>query len=219
MGGFSLMEGNFRGELSTKQKILTGAVNLFAVKGYTETSIRELADAVGLKGGSIYNHFQSKNAILQYILEDYSSLNTSTFDEEEIRAKLREDSTVDGIMKCFKLTFPKGKEEYYLKVLCVMLQEQHRNPVIHDFVSSQIILHSEYDVRVIFQILKDLGVIRHDVDFDPWVKTISSLLYAFSSRMSLGIGDKSPGYSGMGLVEVIRFLIKQILATYGVEGK
>jgi AcrR family transcriptional regulator len=213
------MDWDFKDELSTKQKILTGAVNLFAVKGYTETSIRELADAVGLKGGSIYNHFRSKNAILQYILEDYSTLNSGTFNEEEIRAKLREDSTVDGIMKCFKLTFPKGKEDYYLKVLCVMLQEQHRNPLIHDFVSSQIILHSEYDVRVIFQILKDLGVIRHDVDFDPWVKTISSLLYAFSSRMSLGIGDKSPGYSGMGLVEVIRFLIKQILSTYGVEGK
>jgi AcrR family transcriptional regulator len=219
MGGFSLMDGNFMDELSTKQKILTGAVNLFAVKGYTETSIRELADAAGLKGGSIYNHFQSKNAILQYILDDYTALNSGIFDEEEIRAKLREDSTVDGIMKCFNLTFPKGKEEYYLKVLCVMLQEQHRNPVIHDFVSSQIILHSEYDVRVIFQVLKDLDVIRHDVDFDPWVKTISSLLYAFSSRMSLGIGDKSPGYSGMGLAEVIRFLIKQILETYGVEGK
>ena len=48
---------------STKQRILRSAIDLFAKKGYTETSIRELAAAVGVKEASIYNHFLSKNSI------------------------------------------------------------------------------------------------------------------------------------------------------------
>ena len=215
----SAMHSSSSDEISTKQKILISAVKLFARKGYTETTIRELADAAGLKGASIYNHFPSKNAILEYILEDYSTYNSSTFNEELARAKLRENPTADGVIDCLTLSFPEDLTDYYLKVLCVLLQEQYRNPLIHDFVSSQVILGGERVIKIIFQILKDLKIIRQDADLDPWAKIHSSLLYTFSSRMHLGIGDTSTEYSGMGLVELLRFEINLILTIYAVETK
>ena len=52
-------------KISTRQKILDCAIDLFATKGYTETTVRELAAAVGVKEASIYNHFSSKNSILE----------------------------------------------------------------------------------------------------------------------------------------------------------
>ena len=211
--------GNERGhcELSTKQKILNCAVNLFAQKGFTETSIRELADAVGLKGASIYNHFPSKNAILEYILEDYSKYSTNAFDENAARAKLSENPTVTGVIDCLILTFPSGKTDYYLKVLCVLLQEQHRSPLIHDYMSNEFFMGSEYAIKTIFRILKDLGAVRRDADPDPWVKTYSSLLYTFSSRMLLGIGDASPGFTGMGMTDIIRFQFSLMFSTCAVS--
>ena len=213
----SAEEGFPSEEISTKQKIIICAVKLFARKGYTETTIRELADAAGLKGASIYNHFPSKNAILEYILEDYSAYNSSMFNEEAARAKLKENPTTDGIMDCLTLSFPEDMTDYYLKVLCVLLQEQYRNPLIHDFVSNEVILGGERVIKMVFKTLKDLKVIHQDADIDPWAKIHSSLLYTFSSRMHLGIGDTSPDFIGMGMMDLLRFQINLLLTTYTVK--
>jgi AcrR family transcriptional regulator len=47
------------------------AAQLFAEKGYSECNLRELADKVGMKAGSFYYHFRSKEEILDELL-DYS---------------------------------------------------------------------------------------------------------------------------------------------------
>lgn len=58
-------------ERSTKEVILDVAIELFADKGYNRVSIREIAQTVGIKGSSIYNHFASKEAILDEVLSLY----------------------------------------------------------------------------------------------------------------------------------------------------
>ena len=197
--------------ISTRQKIINCAVNLFAVKGYTETSIRDLAADVGLKGAAIYNHFQSKNAILEFILEDYLECVVSIYLKKDIPSILRENPTSDGILDCMQLLFPRGREEYYFKVLCVLMQEQYRNPIVRKFMAEQFIDRIENNVRIIIEVLKDLNVICQDIDPDYWVRTSSSLIYAFASRAMLGIGDSSPGFSGKGMAELLRSLYDMML--------
>ena len=200
-------------KISTKQKILYSAIDLFAMKGYTETTIRELAAVVGVKEASIYNHFPSKNAILECILKEYEQQVAVAFiDYDKIHA-LGENPTTDGILSCMRLSFPEGKVEYYLKKLYVILQEQYRNPVVRKFMSEQFILSTERVLGVIIDELKETNVLRPDMDPDFWVKTHSSLIYAFASRLLLGIGDSSPGFSGMGMVELIRNLYDIMLKT------
>ena len=50
-----------------KQVILEAAARLFRDKGYTATSMRDLAREVDLKAPSLYNHIASKEEILQEI--------------------------------------------------------------------------------------------------------------------------------------------------------
>jgi len=50
-----------------KQRILEAAARLFRDKGYSATSMRDLAGAVNLKASSLYNHISSKEEILQEI--------------------------------------------------------------------------------------------------------------------------------------------------------
>lgn len=55
----------------TKQLILDAALELYSEKGYSNTSIRELVKKVGIRESSLYNHFKSKEEILDTILKNY----------------------------------------------------------------------------------------------------------------------------------------------------
>jgi AcrR family transcriptional regulator len=200
---------------TTKQKILACAAILFAEKGFTETTTRELAEAVGIKAASLYNHFPSKTAILEHMLEDYRIYNTDIFKDKNISQILRENPTSDGILTCLQTSFPPDRAEYFLKVLCVLLQEQLRNPIVGSYMSEQFILRSERNARIIIEVLKELGVIRQDADPDFWVKASSSLFYFFATRMMLGIGDKAPGFKGMGIAEMLKHMFDMMLEKCG----
>ena len=53
----------------TKQRILEKSLELFSTKGYDAVSVGEIAKAVGIKAPSLYNHFPSKQAIFDAIVE------------------------------------------------------------------------------------------------------------------------------------------------------
>ena len=54
----------------TKKKIFEEAAHLFQEKGYLASSMRELAERVGLKVSSLYSHIGSKEELLQKICFD-----------------------------------------------------------------------------------------------------------------------------------------------------
>ena len=57
--------------MNNKEKIFEKSIDLFSEHGYDGVSIRKIASAVGIKESSIYNHYKSKESILDAILEYY----------------------------------------------------------------------------------------------------------------------------------------------------
>ena len=56
------------GKNATKKDVITQKASvLFKIKGYSSTSMRELAEAVGVEAPSLYNHIGSKSELLQAI--------------------------------------------------------------------------------------------------------------------------------------------------------
>ncbi|MGA7875109.1 MAG: TetR/AcrR family transcriptional regulator [Desulfoferrobacter sp.] len=64
-----------------KEIILQEAARLFRQKGYMAATLRELADRSGIKGGSIYHHFSSKQEILHEIMA-FTLTNLFALEEE-----------------------------------------------------------------------------------------------------------------------------------------
>lgn len=56
-------------DTATRERILLEAARLFSEHGYAATTLREVADASGIKAGSIYYHFESKDQILGEVLD------------------------------------------------------------------------------------------------------------------------------------------------------
>ena len=60
---------NARSPNPTRERIHDAGLTLFNERGYTGTTVRELADACGLTPGAIYNHYASKEALLFAIVD------------------------------------------------------------------------------------------------------------------------------------------------------
>ena len=56
---------------------------MFLQQGYDATSLRHIADAVGMKAGSIYYHFASKDELLAEILRRGIDVMETAFDEAD----------------------------------------------------------------------------------------------------------------------------------------
>jgi len=57
--------------IGTKNKIFNSAIKLFMMKGFNNVTLRDLADDVGIRQATIYNHFKSKQEILDAIYDFY----------------------------------------------------------------------------------------------------------------------------------------------------
>ena len=64
-----------------RELIVATAAEMFARKGIRATTVREIADAVGVLSGSLYHYFRSKDEIVQEILSEFL---------EEVRARYAE---------------------------------------------------------------------------------------------------------------------------------
>jgi AcrR family transcriptional regulator len=66
----SLMDDSPRG------RVLRAAAHLFLTRGYAQTTVRDIARAVGILSGSLFHHFDSKEALLEAVMAEVSELNT-----------------------------------------------------------------------------------------------------------------------------------------------
>lgn len=63
-----------------RERILDEAAELFLSNGYGDTSLRQIASAVGIQPASIYHYFSSKEALFTEILRIGIGYTTSAFD-------------------------------------------------------------------------------------------------------------------------------------------
>lgn len=62
-------EQNDKMSLATKKKILEAGLDLFSHKGFSMTSIKDIAQAAGISTGLIYRHFSTKEELFSELVE------------------------------------------------------------------------------------------------------------------------------------------------------
>lgn len=77
-----------------RERLIAAAAVLFHTHGYERCSVRQLAEAVGIRSGSVFHHFDSKEAILLAVMETtietmIQRLQAAAAAESEPRRRLR----------------------------------------------------------------------------------------------------------------------------------
>ena len=66
---------------SRREELLAIAAELFAQRGFKNTTVRDIADAAGILSGSLYHHFDSKESMVDEILSTFQAELFGRYDE------------------------------------------------------------------------------------------------------------------------------------------
>jgi AcrR family transcriptional regulator len=99
--------GSYAKGVAKREEILTAALDVIARHGYRRTSVRELADAVGLSQAGLLHYFASKEELFQEILRKRDEVDAAAFDGElehpieGFFAVIRHNSEVPGLVQLY----------------------------------------------------------------------------------------------------------------------
>lgn len=81
-----------------RAQLLAIGAQLFAAKGFTQTTVRDIADAAGILSGSLYHHFASKEEMLTELLHEFMDGLYSRF-SDVVAADASPREALDGLIR------------------------------------------------------------------------------------------------------------------------
>ena len=138
----------------TKNKILDSATELFALKGFTAVTIRDIATAVGIKTGSIYYYYDSKEAIIGDVLSRFEQGYRDYF--RWLAENNKEADSLEALMNNF---FNKEFLEMHNPManlgMAIAIKEQHNNEAAR---------------KCVFELLYDFSIRSIQADIDRLIE-------------------------------------------------
>ena len=124
---------------NTKDRILKEASMLIGEKGYELVSMREISNAVGIKVSSLYNHYKSKQDIMDNIIKLFDERLDHYLPKTEDVDVLLETKTPKEILRKIKYVFDETESPMIKIMLRLLYMEQHHNEVIRDLLFKHMI--------------------------------------------------------------------------------
>jgi AcrR family transcriptional regulator len=118
----SIRQPKQKRSISTKEKILDAAYQLFCEKGYFKTTTNEIARVAGVSIGSLYSYFADKDTIFLEILDRYHEtfmvvhdrlVQNMGYSNLDMRKWLRQ--FIDGMIQVHEISKELNQE---IKILC-----------------------------------------------------------------------------------------------------
>ncbi len=178
----------------TKQRILDKALELFSAQGYDSVSVGEIANAVGIKAPSLYNHFPSKQAIFDAIVESTAAQYESDTDKIDIHVQnvqkdipifteTSEDVLFEKVRQIFEYSLHNETIRRFRRMMTI---EQFRSPELAALYSKRYVERILHYHAGIFRALIASGEICAD-DADAL-----AMLYVAPVITLIGICDRQP---------------------------
>lgn len=205
---------------NTKQRILDTALRLFSERGYDAVGVGEIAEAVGIKAPSLYNHFGSKreifDGIVEYVARRYED-GTDRIDihVQDVKKDIRifEEITEDALSEKVRQIFLYSlHDETVCRFRRMMTIEQFRSPSLARLYTDRYITRMVDYHAAIFRSLIDAGVLVRE---DP--ETLA-LMYISPVTVLIGICDREPGREEECLARLGEH-VRLFFGTYNIKSR
>ena len=179
---------------ATRQKILDKALTLFSARGYDSVSVGEIAKAVGIKAPSLYNHFPSKQAIFDAIVEATAAQYEADTDKIDIHvqnvtqdipvfAEITADALFEKVRQIFEYSLHNETISRFRRMMTI---EQFRSPELAALYSRRYVERVLDYHAGIFRALIAAGEIPAE---DP---DALAMMYVAPVLTLIGICDRQP---------------------------
>ena len=100
-----------------KEHIFDAFVEMTSSLGYENVSMRNIAEKVGIKVASIYNHFETKGKILNYAYDYYAKRQYDNRKPLDEMKKMIETASADDIVPTFFYKFVTETTYFFIFLL------------------------------------------------------------------------------------------------------
>lgn len=196
-------------EKNTRERIIDAAIDLFSQKGYTETTMREIAKAVGIRASSLYNHYACKEELLETVLQLYSSYSYNQIDHS-LDEKLKSlEPTADALTSLLFFRFPTEVADRYIKILKIICHEYIRNKKVQHYLRYGMIEPNYHKIRFVFDSLIAQGKIA-PCNTDYIASAAFSVLLAYTMLGTMDMSYMAES-SNQTMFDVLRGIIAGVL--------
>ena len=179
---------------NTKKEILRKALELFSSHGYDAVSGGDIAKAVGIKAPSLYNHYASKQAIFDAIVEETSVQYEKYTDAIDIHvqdakkdigvfSEITEDFLIQKVRQIFSYSLHNEAIGRFRRMMTI---EQFRSPALSALYSKRYVERIVTYHAGIFESLITAGEIKNE---NP--ETLA-MMYVAPVITLLGVCDRQP---------------------------
>ena len=204
---------------NTKQKILDKALELFSAQGYDSVGVGEIAKAVGIKAPSLYNHFPSKQAIFDAIVESTAAQYEADTDQFSIPvqnvgkdipsfAGITEETLFEKVRQIFEYSLHNDSISRFRRMMTI---EQFRSPELAVLYSWRYVDRLLAYHAGIFRALIAAGEIRAE---DP---NELAMMYVAPVVTLIGICDRQPEREAESLAKLDAH-VKLFFRTFNIVG-
>lgn len=144
----------------TREDIIDIAIDLFSERGYSGVSIRDITKRAGIRESSLYNHFKSKDELLDVIIERFRvEFGKECFHEEKIEEQL-ETMEPELFFQHHIISLREKITPTRQKIWKIVYMEQFRDKRARDFVLKEIIGRPQAFYTKAFSVMAEKGLIK-----------------------------------------------------------
>ena len=196
----------------TKESILMNATLLFARKGYSSVSMRDIADTIGIKPASLYNHFGSKELLWKAVLAHAKDLYLLYF--KHLEKSMETAQTFQEVLELVFLEPKKWANIFTCYAFCMIRAEQFRDPEAAEINTRILIRYNNDFIQSWFDKCVERGWAR------PFDTRTMAAMAANSVHMAMDVKvqeclGREPAYDPAEMMQNVQNLIIQFVVKEG----
>ena len=164
--------------MGTREKIFDTSVKLFCEHGYEGATVRDIAREVGIKAGSIYNHFSSKEELLWEMYDFFEREQLKAMPDLDTLLKRAETEEPLNILMSLGFHYPPEIQLVMYRINIIAAAEAHHDEKRSDFVKKNFFEANAKPIETVLSRLMELDRIE-PVDIAPIVSLVVN--FAFSA--------------------------------------